>query len=114
MLRTSVVIFGLACCIAAPLSAQQPLTAEEACQQTSNIVATAVSMRAKGSSAKRVTRVLTKGRLKVGERYTQTVAPLVNWVFTIDEAIIGAAGAPQNIGGQFHTQCLSLARPETQ
>ncbi len=59
---------------------------DEQCKATADIVAVAVEQRTDGKKAKKVKRGLTKGNTAVDEVFHPAVGPLVDWVFTLDEA----------------------------
>ena len=97
--------FALAALIltALPLHAEEGSVAKEHCAATKGIVASAVEMRVDGKKAKRVKKSLTKGDGAVDAKYTDTVAPLVDWVFTLDEAQLD-----QGVAEAYEKQCLAF------
>lgn len=107
-MRLTLVLALLAIIVPGSLWAQTSEARQETCRVTSGIVSNAVSMRIQGSQPDQAKRVMTEGDLKVGERYVLAVAPLVDWVFTIDDAIIDGPDAPQRVSGEFLRECLAF------
>ena len=72
------------------------------CKATAEIVGAAVEGRKTGKPAAAIRASLTTGKDAIKPPYTDTVGPLVDWVFTLDE------GAMQtDVAGAYQTQCLT-------
>lgn len=101
--------FLLGSALALALAAPVPALAndqQQTCIDTSNMVATIIAMRAKGTRANAIKRSMTTGSNAVADRYKGTVEPLVDWVFTIDKALVEQPTAPQVIAGEYRKTCV--------
>lgn len=78
----------------------------QTCIDTSDMVATIISLRAEGTRPKAIKQALTTGDAAVEERYKPTVDPLVDWVFTIDEALVEQPTAPEAIADEYRKTCV--------
>lgn len=88
-------------------SASAQMTRAETCTETAKIVQIATTLRAKGSKKNTTQRSLTEGKNKVEDRFTVMVAPLVNWIYTIDDAVIAQPGGPRAVAENYHKECMS-------
>lgn len=79
---------------------------EQTCIDTSNIVSTIITMRADGTDANTIKQTMTTGDGAVSERYLATVQPLVDWVFTIEEAVVSEPAAPEMIAAEYRKTCV--------
>lgn len=101
--------FLLGSALALSLAAPIPAFANEqqqTCIDTSNMVATIITLRAKGTRANAIKRSMTTGTNAVAKKYQATVEPLVDWVFTIDKALVQQPTAPQVIAGEYRKSCV--------
>lgn len=80
------------------------------CTETAKVVQVAVTERARGRDADGVKRQLTTGAGKVEARLTPMVAPLVDWVFTLDTGEIGAPNAARTVTEKYHAGCMGFER----
>lgn len=102
-------LLGAAIALSIGLAAPGPAAANEqrqTCIDTSNMVATIITLRAKGTRPNAIKRSLKTGNNKVAEKYTATVDPLVDWVFTIDKALVEQPTAPEAIAGEYRKTCV--------
>lgn len=92
-------------CVLAAMPAFAEVTAEKKanCAATAEIVAAAIKMRGAGANAERVKADLTGGSAAVDAKYTRSVEPLVDWVFTLDDATMAA-----NVPAAYEQQCLEF------
>lgn len=93
------VIFALA---AVPAFAEVTAKKKENCAATAGVVASAIEMRAGGAGAVKVKQGLTKGDNAVDAKYIEAVGPIVDWVFTLDDATMAA-----DVPTAYEQQCLS-------
>ncbi|WP_135506208.1 hypothetical protein [Roseovarius aestuariivivens] len=80
----------------------------ETCQVTSGVVATIVTLRADGASAPAIKQSLTNGQNAVPSKFSGTVAPLVDWVFTLDQAVVEGPAAAQTISDAYRQTCVGF------
>ncbi len=79
---------------------------KETCQITSDIVGSSVIQRADGADVNAVKDIFMTGDSAVEEKYQPTVGPLVDWVFSLEQAVIEEADAPDIIAARYQESCL--------
>ena len=79
---------------------------KEICTVTSDIVAAIVTLRAEGRQPDVIKRSLTSDGVDIAEDYKPTVPPLVDMVFTLDEAVVQDPAAAQVISDDYRNSCL--------
>ncbi|MCR9146468.1 MAG: hypothetical protein NXH74_04645 [Rhodobacteraceae bacterium] len=97
------VALAIAAALAAPAHANDQ---QQTCIDTSDMVATIITLRAEGSRPNAIKRALKTGNNKVDAKYTDTVDPLVAWVFTIDKALVEQPTAPEAIAAEYRKTCV--------
>lgn len=86
---------------AAPALAETAEQKQSRCETSSGIVADAVLMRSGGQAADEVEASLTTGDKAVEKRFVPAVAPLVDWVYTLDESLLD-----EKVSATFLQSCL--------
>lgn len=108
MLRfVSVVMLAFVFAATKAVPAHAQLSRQDTCVETSKIVRIASTLRASGNNKATVQHTLTKGNNKVEDPYVPMVAPLVDWVYTIDDGLVATPGAPKAIAEKYREDCLA-------
>lgn len=94
-------LLALLLCCALPVAAPAQGLGKENCSATKQILSVAIKGRKAGLTARSLKSQLTTGRAAVAEKYRPTVAPLVDLVFTLDQARL-----TEQTAADYETQCL--------
>ena len=79
---------------------------KETCRVTADIVRLSVTHRAQGEDVDAVKDIFMTGNTAVAEKYQPTVGPIVDWVFSLETAVIEGSGAANAVAKTYHESCL--------